>query len=230
MVNYSTQIHTLELGPMENLVYLIEDCATATAAVVDPAWEVEKIISYADERGLKITTIILTHGHDDHINGVETLRQESGAKVYINSREAEFFELENMEWSRFDAPFRIPLGHTEILGVETPGHTPGGVCYYTDGNLITGDTLFVYGCGRCDLDGGDPVAMFHSLHGLLDQFAPETMVFPGHNYSITRSSTLKQERAGNPFMHFNDEASFVEYRMELHDRVRSAPYGPVESS
>lgn len=230
MVNYSTQLHTLELGPMENFIYLIEDCATATAAVVDPAWEVEKIIDYAAERKLKITTIILTHGHNDHINGVESLQQKSGAKVYINTIEAKFFGLENMDWSSFNAPFKIDLGSTEILAVETPGHTPGGVCYYTDGNLITGDTLFVYGCGRCDLDGSDPVAMFHSLHGLLDQFDPETRVFPGHNYSIDKSSTLKQERAGNPFMHFDDEESFTKYRMELHDQTRSAPYGPMENS
>ncbi len=223
------EIHTLELGPMENLVYLIEDRSTATAAVIDPAWEVETILRFAEERGLAVSTVLLTHGHQDHINGASQLRRETGAEVYISRQEAQFFALEASEWSLFDAPLHLNLGESEILGVATPGHTPGGVCYYVEDNLFTGDTLFVYGCGRCDLDGSDPVAMFHSLHELLRRFDPATRVYPGHNYSTQMSSTLGEERLGNPFLQFTEMEAFVHYRMELHDQTRSAPYGPVQS-
>lgn len=231
------EIHTLELGPMENLVYLIEDSQSATAAVVDPAWEVGKILQLVAERELKITTILLTHGHSDHINGVEQLQQESGAEVYISRQDASFFGLEEMGWNLFDAPFSHSLGESEITAIATPGHTPGGTCYYLggnwgvrSGNLLTGDTLFVYGCGRCDLEGGDAVAMYHSLRGLVERFDPQTAVFPGHNYSTQISSTLAQERSGNPFLQFDSEEEFVHYRMDLHDRIRSAPYGPLGAS
>ncbi len=230
MVNYSTRLHTMELGPMENFIYLIEECDSSAVAVVDPAWEVDKILDYVGERSLNIQTILLTHGHNDHINGVDDLQQSTGAEVFISRVEAEFFGLEERGWSMFEAPHQISLGETEILGVATPGHTPGSICYYVDGNLITGDTMFVYGCGRCDLDGGDPVAMFHSLRGLLEQFDQTTRVFPGHNYSTEKSSTLQSERDGNPFLRFDDEESFVHYRMELHDQVRRAPYGPEHTS
>ncbi len=222
------EIDTLELGPMENLVYLIKDCSTDTAAVVDPAWEVEAILQCAAERGVVISTILLTHGHQDHINGAAQLQRETGAEVHISRQEAQFFALEASGWSLFDAPMHLTLGESEILGVATPGHTPGSVCYYVDGNLFTGDTLFVYGCGRCDLEGSDPVAMFHSLHGLVDRFDPATRVYPGHSYSTALSSTLGEECLGNPFLQLTDVEEFVHYRMVLHDQIRSAPYGPVQ--
>jgi hydroxyacylglutathione hydrolase len=221
------EIHTLELGSMRNNIHLIVDRASATVAVVDPAWEVERIIDFADHQGLTITTILLTHGHHDHINGVEPLRKATAAQVYLSAIEERFFRFEAFGWNRFEAPFTLALGESEIAAVATPGHTPGGVCYHTEGHLISGDTLFVFGCGRCDLDGGDPRQMYRSLHRLLQQFAPQTVVHPGHSYSTQPTSTLAEERAGNPFLHCRDEDAFVDYRMVRHDRERNAPYGPV---
>ncbi len=221
------EIHTLELGAMRNNIHTIVDRASATMAVVDPAWEVEKIVDFAAAEGLTITTILLTHGHHDHINGVEPLRKATDATVYLSTEEARFFQLEAFGWNTFDTPFTLRLGESEIEVVATPGHTPGGVCYHVDGHLISGDTLFVFGCGRCDLDGGDPRQMYHSLHGLLHRFAPETVVHPGHSYSTQATSTLAEERAGNPFLHCGSEDAFVDYRMVRHDQERSAPYGPV---
>ncbi len=221
------EIHTLELGSMENFIHLIIDRASGEMAVVDPAWEVDEIIAYADEHGLKISTILLTHGHHDHINGVEALQQATAATVYFHRVEANFFGLEHQGWRLFDLPFRCQLGESEIEAVGTPGHTPGSVCYHTGEHLVTGDTLFVFGCGRCDLEGGDPLAMYHSLQQLQARFNGETRIYPGHNYSVQSTSTLSEEQAGNPFLHCASEADFVHYRMVLHDQQRSAPYGPV---
>lgn len=220
------EIHTLELGAMENYIHLIIDRGSATAAVVDPAWEPEQIVAFCEKEGVEITTILLTHGHNDHINGVEPLQRATGATVHLSQREAEHFALAGRGWHTFEAPCQIRLGESEIDVVATPGHTPGGSCYYVDGSLITGDTLFVYGCGRCDLEGGDPREMYRSLQRL-QQFAPETRIYPGHSYSTEATSTLAQELVGNPFLHCESEAEFVEYRMERHDRERSSPYGPV---
>ncbi len=223
------EIQTLELGPMDNYIHLVVDSASSQVAVVDPAWEPEKILAYTEQKGLQIAVILLTHGHHDHINGVEMLQQASGVPVYINRLDEVHFGLEQHGWSSFDVPFQYRLGESTIQAVATPGHTPGSTCYHAGNNLITGDTLFVYGCGRCDLEGGDPTAMFQSLNHLLETFDPSTRIYPGHSYSVQPSSTLEEERLGNPFLHCRSEAEFVEYRMVRHDRERGAPYGPVSS-
>ncbi|MBT3347126.1 MAG: MBL fold metallo-hydrolase [Thiotrichales bacterium] len=207
------KIHRLELGGMENLIHLVEDEESNTLAVIDPAWEVGKITAFAEERGLKIVAILQTHGHFDHVDGTEELAAVTGAKVYISAIEASFFELDNKGWEMFSAPFSYKLGSSEIIGVATPGHTPGGVCYFVDGNLITGDTLFVNGCGRCDLPGGDSATLYRSLRSLVEKFPPETKVYPGHHYALEYSSTLEQELVSNPYLRCESEDEFVNYRM-----------------
>ena len=119
------------------------------------------------------------------------------------------------------------LGKSSISSLHTPGHTPGSCCYSFDNNLIAGDTLFVFGCGRCDLHGGDPEEMFNSLKKLRNNLSKETIIMPGHNYSIQRQSTLKEEIEGNPFFSFNNLDAFVQYRMHDHDETRDEPYAPI---
>ena len=85
----------------------------------------------------------------------------------------------------------------------------------------------MFGCGRCDLHGGSPEEMFHTLKKIKNSLNSNTIILPGHNYSIKKESTLKEEIEGNPFMHFNDVNKFVDYRMKLHDKIRNSPYGPV---
>ncbi len=219
-------IEALELGPMENFIYLITDMVSKRAAVVDPAWEVPAITQRAQERGVTITDILLTHSHHDHINGIEALLGEYDAQLHLLKAEAEF-------WGQgLDLPTLhhggdlIELGKTRIEVLHTPGHTPGSACYKINEDLITGDTMFVFGCGRCDLRGGDPNQMYDTLRRL-KQLPEHTCIHPGHNYSVTPTSTLHDEIEGNPFLHFDDKASFVEYRMHIHDKVRHDPYHPV---
>ena len=122
-------IHALELGPMENFVYLIQDHASGRGAVVDPAWEVPEVLALARRLGVTITDILLTHSHHDHINGIEDVLQQHDAQLHLLKAEAEF-------WGRgLDLPTLhhggdvIELGQTAIRTLHTPGHTPGSACY-----------------------------------------------------------------------------------------------------
>ncbi len=222
----SARIHALELGPMENFIYLIEDVETRQTAVVDPAWDVPAILEEAAKLDLTITDILLTHSHHDHINGIEGILEHAVARVHLLKPEYEFWNHALDKPQLHHGGDRLMLGASEISMLHTPGHTPGSGCYRVGDDLITGDTLFVYGCGRCDLHGGDPVQMFTTLKDMKHNLDPNIVIHPGHNYSVAETTTLEEQFEGNPFMHFENEAEFIHYRMHLHDKIRDEPYGP----
>lgn len=227
MNNLPYEIEAIELGPMENFIYLITDKKTGRTAVVDPAWDVPEILAKVAEKGVIITDILLTHSHHDHINGIEQVLAKFDAQLHLSKQEAQF-------WGKnLDLPTLhhggdiIMLGDTEIKMLLTPGHTPGSACYHIGNDLITGDTMFVFGCGRCDLSGGDPEVMFETLARLGKEMPESTIILPGHNYAVKPTSTMAEELEGNPFMHFHDKSDFVEYRMHIHDKTREEPYRAV---
>ncbi|MDM8569870.1 MBL fold metallo-hydrolase [Thiotrichales bacterium HSG1] len=192
-------IHTLELGPMENFIYIIQDHSSKTAAVVDPAWEIPKIVALANHQDIKITDILLTHSHYDHTDGLQAWLEKVNVKVHLSELEAKFWGQELNNPILHKEGDIIQLGATKIEVLHTPGHTPGSVCYYMDGHLITGDTLFVNACGRCDLPGGDQQQMQQSLHRL-GNLPPETVIHPGHHYGSEAISTIGEQLKNNPFM------------------------------
>lgn len=221
-------IDVMELGPMENFIYLIQDKATGRAAVVDPAWEVGEIIKRANELGVQVTDILLTHSHHDHINGIDAMLEKYDAQIHLLKAESDF-------WGQHSGPHKgstslhhggdkIKIGETTIDILHTPGHTPGSACYHVGNNLIAGDTLFVFGCGRCDLAGGDPNEMYHTLKRIQAELPTDTVLYPGHNYAEKTTSTIKEQIEGNPFMHFDNPDDFVRYRMVEHDKIRHSPY------
>jgi len=222
------KIYSKELGPMENFVYLVHDLKTDTAAIIDPAWEVEEVLSMADDKGITITDILLTHSHHDHINGLNKTLEHSDARIHLLKPEAQFWGADLTRPELHHGGDRIQLGETEINILHTPGHTPGSACYHIGDELIAGDTLFVFGCGRCDLAGGDPEQMFHTLKRLKTELPAATILHPGHNYAPqSPSSTMQAQCDGNPFLHFDHEHDFVKYRMRVHDRIRETPYHEV---
>ena len=220
-------IDAMQLGPMENFIYLLIDHSTKTAAVIDPAWDVQAIINRARQLEITITDILLTHSHHDHINGVDGILGEYDTKVHLLKNEASFWGASLVRPCLHHGGDRIRIGQTEVEVLHTPGHTPGSACYKVGSDLITGDTLFVFGCGRCDLRGGDPEQMHATLQRFRDELPDSIVIHPGHHYAEKTTSTLAEELEGNPFMHFTEVDQFVRYRMKIHDKIRNSPYTAV---
>lgn len=212
---------------MNNFIYLIEDTASKRAAIVDPAWDVPKLFDLAEKQGVTITDILLTHSHHDHINGVEKVLEKFDAELHLSHAESKFWGADLAKPTLHYGGDTLQLGETEIEILHTPGHTPGSICYRIDDQLITGDTMFVFGCGRCDLNGGDPEVMFNTLRHLKETLSGSTVIHPGHNYAVTPTATMEEQIEGNPFMHFDSRDDFVEFRMHAHSRSRSTPYHAV---
>jgi len=203
----------LELGPMENFIYLIGSTETREAAVVDPAWEVDTILRVAEQDDMRITKILITHGHPDHTNGVEELMNQTQAKVYLHKSEAEFMRSVWSDFVKVEGGDVLRIGNIPITFLHTPGHTPGSQCFLLEDKLISGDTLFIGFCGRCDLPGGNPEQMYDSLYNRLGKLDDRTLLYPGHNYGKTPVSTLRDEKAQNPYLQFKSLREFVNFRM-----------------
>jgi hydroxyacylglutathione hydrolase len=209
-------IHQLQLGPMENFVYLVGTEGQPEVCVVDPAWDVDAIEKACASAGKRLSGMLLTHSHKDHINGVAELLRRHDVPVYAQRAEIDFspdLQAFGDTLRRLGPGDAVPLGGVEARAVHTPGHTPGSQCLLAGDVLIAGDTLFVNGCGRCDLLGGDPVQMFHTLAGVLGKLPADTRLFPGHDYGDVPVSSLAREADRNPYFQFKDVPSFVTYRM-----------------
>jgi hydroxyacylglutathione hydrolase len=211
----SIYVKQLELGPMANYVYCIGDPNTREVAVVDPAWDVDRIVELAEEHDLTITKILITHSHFDHINGVEGLLQRTKAKVYIHKTEAEFMRAVWPELVKVDNSDTTRVGDVEITFLHTPGHTPGSQCFLAQNHLISGDTLFIGACGRCDLPGSNPEDMYYSLTQKLAKLDDRTIVFPGHNYAARPYSTIADEKRFNPYLQFQSLQDFLRRGMGI---------------
>jgi len=228
MTDKKTRIHALELGPMENFIYVIEDTATGQAAVVDPAWDADAIKQLLRQNNLTLTDILLTHSHHDHINAVDAMLDDNDAQIHLTHDEMTFWGNRHIRPALHHGGDVLKLGDTEIGVMHTPGHTPGSACYRIGDEVITGDTLFVFGCGRCDLAGGDPEQMYKTLGKMKDELPASSIIRPGHNYAVTPSCTMEDELAGNPFLQIDDRDQFVRFRSYIHSQLRQSPYEAVD--
>jgi len=213
-------LRQMQVGHMANYNYLIGDAATRTAAVVDPAWEPERVLAAASSLGLTITHILNTHCHHDHVEANGAVQEATGAKIHIHKNEFKYL-------AHFDPPpgdvamedgGEVPVGELTIRWLHTPGHSPGSSCLWVEDVLIAGDTLFVDSIGRTDFPGSDPAAMFHSIQKL-KALPDDTTVCPGHNYGLTPTTTIGAQKRQNRFWRFERLEDFMKVAQPDNDEI-----------
>ena len=194
---------------MANFCYLVGDETLKTCALIDPAFETDRIIAEAGDLGYRVTHIINTHGHSDHTAGNGAIKAATGAKLLIHELDANRLgKVVHKTFSRIlggkGSPVPdvllndndlIQIGDgTNLRVIHTPGHTPGSMCLYSDGHIFTGDTLFVEAVGRTDLPGGSSKQLLTSIQEKIYTLPGSTIVWPGHDYGPFPSSTIEKEK------------------------------------
>lgn len=206
-------VKQIKLSKMDTFCYLVGDTRTQTCALIDPAFDTARILEIAKELGFAVTHVINTHCHSDHTAGNRAIIAATGAKLLIHAKDAERLKtILNGTFSRVlggksspnpDILLQdnqvIPLGASHLKTIHTPGHTPGGICLYTEGHVFTGDTLFVEAVGRTDLPGGSAGQLLRSIREKIYTLPGSTLVWPGHDYGPTPNSTVADEIRNNPF-------------------------------
>ena len=195
---------------MVNFVYLIGDRETGESVIVDPAYDVNALLEILEEDGMQCSGVLATHYHPDHVGGsmmgydivgVKELLEQVSVPIHAQKEEAEFITkitgLESKDVVEHSSGDIVNVGEIKIELIHTPGHTPGSQCFLVENRLVAGDTLFLEGCGRTDLPGGDPAALYDSLHNRLSKVPDEATLFPGHLYSPEPSAQMGHTRQQN---------------------------------
>jgi hydroxyacylglutathione hydrolase len=198
---------------MANFIYLIGNRETNECVVVDPAWDIDGMLKVVEEDGMKLTGALVTHYHPDHvggeifgieITGLAELMEKNPVPVYVNKHEAEGLRkvtgISSSDMKQVDAEDKLKLGSVEISFLHTPGHTPGSQCFRVADSLIAGDTLFLQGCGRVDLPGGNSEELFHTLTRRLSKIEDHITLYPGHNYGGSPSGEMGEVRKSNSYL------------------------------
>ena len=213
-------VEQIQIGPMANFTYLVGSRSTREVAVVDPAWDIDGLLNHIDQRGYTLTAALATHYHPDHIGGgmgnraiagVTELLAKKPVKIYAHREEAAGVRrvtgISESDLAKVDSGDRLRVGSIEIEFLHTPGHTPGSQCFRVKNTLVSGDTLFIDGCGRVDLPGSDPEQMYHSLQKL-KALPDDTLLLPGHNYSAVPNATMGDTKKTNAYLAVKDLATW----------------------
>ena len=197
-------VHQLQVGNMQNFTYVLEDEETSEAIILDPSWDLDEIKRIIEKNNLKIKYIVNTHHHFDHTLGNESMAKETGAKIiqYVTSTLKHDIPVSDGE--------KIKFGNSELDVLYTPGHSKDSMCLVGDGKIFSGDTLFVGTCGRVDLPGGDARELNHSLVDTLRKLDDNLLMYPGHNYGTTPTSTIGEQKRTNLVMQPRKEQEFLE--------------------
>lgn len=194
---------------MVNFAYLIGDRETGEAVIVDPAYAVDDLLDVLAADDMRLVGVLATHHHPDHVGGtmmgfdlpgLADLLAREPVPVHVNRDETEWVRritgVSATDLTGHDHDDVLEVGAIRIRLLHTPGHTPGSQCFLVDNRLIAGDTLFLEGCGRTDLPGGDADALYQSLRQLAG-LEGDPVVYPGHLYSTAPSAPLSSVREGN---------------------------------
>ncbi len=196
------------VGTFQNFSYIIGDDKTRSAAIVDPAWEVDKLLKLCEESGLKVSYVINTHSHHDHVEGNEAVANRTGARIvtHVKSPVRKDIAVKDGEV--------IEIGLLKVGVIHTPGHCPDHICLLVDGKLLTGDTLFVGECGRTDLAGGNSGELYDSLMKKILPLEDSIEIYPGHDYGSKPSSTIGFEREHNYTLKKRTRDEFIKFMAE----------------
>jgi glyoxylase-like metal-dependent hydrolase (beta-lactamase superfamily II) len=196
------------VGPLENNCFIIVDEGVKECFITDPGDEPDRLMDYVSENSLKVKYLVCTHVHFDHVGALPELQKETGAKIVMHKADLPIYERSDEHaamWGFEIAPLpqpdifvsdgdRITVGNLNFEILHTPGHSPGGICVYGEGIVVTGDTLFAGSVGRTDLPGGDITRLRASFRRLMT--LPEGIrVLPGHG----PETTIGHERSYNFF-------------------------------
>ncbi|MDA0978756.1 MAG: MBL fold metallo-hydrolase [Proteobacteria bacterium] len=208
-------LEQIQIGPMQNFAYLVGSKVTREVAVVDPAWDIDGLLNFINERDYKLTAALVTHYHPDHcggsfgqnnVEGIAELIARHPLKIYTHRLEADGLKkvtgVSDSDMVKVDSGDTLKVGDVEVEFLHTPGHTPGSQCFKVKRTLVSGDTLFVDGCGRVDLPGSNSEDMYHSLQKLAS-LPDDTLLLPGHNYSAVPHATMAEIRRSNTYMRIN---------------------------
>jgi hydroxyacylglutathione hydrolase len=200
------KIEQFLVGEMDNFTYIIIDEKNRNSIIVDPSWDLEIIFDFLNKNKLDNKFIINTHSHFDHVLGNEQVVKTTGAKIIQHKASPlkKDIELNDDE--------SIKFGDSQIKIIYTPGHSGDSICLVINDKIIlTGDTLFVGSCGRIDLPGSDPVQMYYSIYNKLINLDENLIVYPGHHYGSTKTSTLRDEKKSNFVFKFHNREEFLRY-------------------
>lgn len=212
---------------MANLAYLVGSLRTRQALLVDPAWSVDALLDALEADDMTPVGALVTHYHQDHvggslfgmeIEGLGRLLERRPLPIHVNAHEADGLRqvtgASESDLVRHEAGDVIELGGLRIRLLHTPGHTPGSQCFLVESQdapprLVSGDTLFLNSCGRVDLPGSDPEAMYRSLSQTLARLPDETLLYPGHLYSSEPFDTLGAQKRSNPYLRVTSLEQFL---------------------
>ncbi|MFQ5766894.1 MAG: MBL fold metallo-hydrolase [Acidobacteriota bacterium] len=201
-------------GQLQNFVYLVCDTETRAAFIVDPAWDIGGILAAAEREGMRPEGVLATHYHPDHVGGdlfgyrvegLVELKERLDLPVHVHQSEVDGIRqltgLSRTDLVPHHGDDMLKVGNVPIRLLHTPGHTPGSQCFLVGGKtLVSGDTLFIGGCGRVDLPGGDSDEMYRTLTQRLSHLPPEVVLLPGPAYGPSPSSTIGEERRSNTYL------------------------------
>ena len=209
-------VEQIEIGPMQNFTYVIGCRRTHEVVIVDPAWDVTNLVEHINNKGYNLTAALATHYHPDHVGGsfgnnevegVAKLIEINPVKVHAHKLEVPGLKkvtaLSDSDIVSVESGDTLKVGDIEIEFLHTPGHTPGSQCFRVKNTLISGDTLFINGCGRVDLPGSNSEDMYHSMCKLCS-LPNDTLLLPGHNYGHVPNATMGETKQMNTYLRIDD--------------------------
>ncbi|PEM85119.1 MBL fold metallo-hydrolase [Bacillus wiedmannii] len=198
---------------MCNYTYVIFNELNHKAVIIDPAWELGKIIELLNNLKVDLVAILLTHSHYDHTNLVEELTELYNLQVYMSSVEIKRYQFNCRNINPIEDFETLSIGGIKITCLLTPGHTEGGMCYLVGDSLFTGDTIFIEGCGVCDSDGGNPEKMYESIQRIKRIIPTNIRIYPGHSFGKSPGLQLDNLMKENIYFLIEDRKVFVDFRM-----------------